>query len=165
MEFRTKELYGDFYENGDKPLLIVIGGSIAGIPIISEDLMNYFKSNYMFPKSSWTIGGRDIPFVKFRYDGKIINDIRKHEYLSCSEKSIQLNKNKNAMIKVNNFKGNLLLLSAETNHYWPSKQMCKLMEENSAHNIKHVALNPEEHYFLQYQESSKEIIAYLSQHQ
>jgi uncharacterized protein len=46
MEFRTKELYGDFYENENKPLVVVLGGSKAGIPTIGKNLFNYLRLNY-----------------------------------------------------------------------------------------------------------------------
>jgi uncharacterized protein len=250
MEFRSKELYADFYENGKKPLLVVVGGSVAGIPKISSDLMEYFQSNYnvlvlayfgvgelpksleripleyfiqaidhfknklkltdddltvigaskggelvllliseyihprmaiacvpscyvwqgipeglksiLFPKSSWTFGGQDIPFVKFRYNRKIIADIQHKEYSSCHRKSIQRNKNQGALIKVERFKGNLLLLSAQTDHYWPSQWMGDLMAKDASNNVTHLTLNLEGHYFLQYEESSREIIAFLN---
>lgn len=42
-EYRSKEIYGDFYENEDKPLVVLIGGSRPGLPApLSEDLLNYF---------------------------------------------------------------------------------------------------------------------------
>jgi BAAT / Acyl-CoA thioester hydrolase C terminal. len=251
-EYRTKDLYADFYENGDrnKPLLVVIGGSIAGIPTISKDLREYFEANFhvlvlayfgvgdlpknlqripleyfihaveyfkdtlqltdeqvfmigsskggelvlllisgyihpraaiacvpscyvwqgipdgmrsiLFSRSSWTFDGKDIPFVKFRYNQKIIKDLQNKVYLSCHEKSIQQNKNNEALIQVNNYQGQLLLLSAETDHFWPSKEMCNLMKQNGGNDIKHVTLNLEGHYFLQYEQSSKEIMAFLN---
>jgi hypothetical protein len=46
IEYREKEIYGDFYENGSKPLAVVINGSRAGIPPIGEKLMNYLTSNF-----------------------------------------------------------------------------------------------------------------------
>lgn len=46
MEIRTKELYGNFYENLNKPLVVIIGGSSGGIPIISSNLLEYLKSKY-----------------------------------------------------------------------------------------------------------------------
>ena len=46
-EYRTREIYGDFYENEGKPLVVIIGGSRPGLPApLSEDLINYLKSNY-----------------------------------------------------------------------------------------------------------------------
>lgn len=46
-EYRSKEIYGDFYENEGKPLVVLIGGSRPGIPgPLSEELMDYLKSNY-----------------------------------------------------------------------------------------------------------------------
>ncbi|HBE80461.1 MAG TPA: acyl-CoA thioester hydrolase [Firmicutes bacterium] len=250
-EYRTKELYGDFYENGNKPLLVVIGGSIAGFPTISKNLMEYLKANYnvlvlayfgvgdlpkrleripleyfihaveyfknslkladeqvfiigsskggelvlllisgyihpraaiacvpscyvwqgipdgtgsiLFPKSSWTFDGKDIPYIKFRYNQKIIKDLQNKVYVSCHEESIQRNKNSQALIQVNNFQGQLLLLSAETDWYWPSMEMCNRMKQKGGNNIHHIALNLEGHHFLQYKESGREIIDFLNQ--
>lgn len=249
VKFRSKDLYGDFYENENKPLVIVIGGSIAGIPAISNCLLEYLKlnnnvlllayfgvgdlpnnleripleyfinaisyfkdklnltnneitiigsskggelillliseyiqpsiaiacvpscfvwqsiihniSSAFIPKSSWTYENKDIPFIRFRYNLKILKDIKNRVYSSCHEKSIQMNKNKNAIININDFKGKLLLLSAEVDHFWPSKKMCTFIEKSENGNIKHIALNIEGHYFLQYEQSSKEIINFL----
>jgi uncharacterized protein len=251
MELRNKELYGDFYENKNMPLVVIIGGSIAGIPKISNDFLEYLQSKYsvlvlayfgvgdlpkelvripleyfinaihyfkdklqltdnevtvigsskggelvllliseyihphaaiacvpscyvwqgiptnmqsiLFPKSSWTIGNKEVPFVKFRYSKEIIKDIKNKEYSSCHEKSIVMNKNQQAIIDVNNYHGRLLLLSAETDHYWPSKAMCTLIEKNGNSNMKHVVLNLAGHYFLEYEQSGKEMIAFLNQ--
>lgn len=74
-----------------------------------------------------------------------------------------MNRNENAIIKLNNYKGKLLLLSAEVDHYWPSKEMCTSIERNNNNNIKHVVLNLEAHQFLAYDTPSKEIIAFLTQ--
>lgn len=251
-EYRTRELFGDFYENENKnkPLLVVIGGSIAGIPTISKGLMEYFQTNFhvlvlayfgvgdlpkhlqripleyfihavnyfkrelnlcddqifmigsskggelvllliseylhpgaaiacvpscyvwqgipsgmkstLFPKSSWTFEGKDVPFVRFRYNRKIISGIRRQEYLPCHEKSIQRNQNTQALIHLDHFKGSLLLLSAETDHFWPSKEMCAFLKDNHCNKIKHVTLNMKGHYFLEYQETGKEMIAFLN---
>ncbi|NMM61704.1 acyl-CoA thioester hydrolase [Clostridium sp. P21] len=46
-KYRLKEIYGDFYENEGKPLVVLIGGSRPGLPApLSEDLLNYLKLNY-----------------------------------------------------------------------------------------------------------------------
>lgn len=46
-EYRSKEIYGDFYENQGKPLVVILGGSRPGLPApLSEDLLNYLKPNY-----------------------------------------------------------------------------------------------------------------------
>ncbi len=118
----------------------------------------------LFPRSSWTIKGQDIPFVKFRYNMKIISDNRRQEYLACNEKSIQCNQNQQALIHLDSFKGSLLLLSAEMDHFWPSKAMCAFLKDNACNKIKHITLNMKGHYFLEYQESGKEMIAFLNAH-
>jgi dienelactone hydrolase len=46
-EYRTKEIYGDFYKNEGKPLVVILGGSRPGLPApLSENLLNYLKPNY-----------------------------------------------------------------------------------------------------------------------
>lgn len=46
-EYRSKEIYGAFYENEGKPLVVLIGGSRPGLPApLSDDLMNYLIPNY-----------------------------------------------------------------------------------------------------------------------
>lgn len=46
-EYRSKEIYGDFYENDSKPLVVILGGSRPGLPApLSEELLNYLKQNY-----------------------------------------------------------------------------------------------------------------------
>lgn len=46
-EYRSKEIYGDFYENDSKPLVVILGGSRPGLPApLSEELLNYLKNNY-----------------------------------------------------------------------------------------------------------------------
>jgi hypothetical protein len=44
-EFRTKELYADLYENGSKPLVVIIGGSRKDIWSVSPLLLNYLQEN------------------------------------------------------------------------------------------------------------------------
>lgn len=47
VEYRSKEIYGDFYENKGKPLAVIIGGSRAGLPApLNEELLRYLKSKY-----------------------------------------------------------------------------------------------------------------------
>ncbi len=58
-EYRTRELYGDFYENENKskPLLVVIGGSIAGIPTISKDLLEFRANFHVLALAYFGVGG------------------------------------------------------------------------------------------------------------
>jgi|YelNatPaOPRAMG01_1025707.scaffolds.fasta_scaffold109325_2 hypothetical protein len=248
-EFRTKELYADFYENKGKPLLIIIGGSRKGIWSISKILLDYLLKHYsvlifayfgvgelpknlskvpleyfinginiiksklnlkdeditivanskgaeaalllvskhinakavvacvpscyvwqglvknfldfIFPKSSWTLNGKQLPFIKFRYNRKILKDIKNKIYLSCSIKSISENKNNKVLIDLKEFKGKLLLLSSDSDNYWPSKDMCDTIVQNFKINVTHKVLNLTGHYFQDYEESVKEIIDFL----
>lgn len=80
----------------------------------------------------------------------------------CHEKSIQCNQNKQALIHLDSFKGNLLLLSAETDPFWPSKAMCAFLKDNACNKIKHITLNINGHHFLKYQESGEEMTAFLN---
>ena len=116
----------------------------------------------IFPKSSWEFKNKQIPFVKFRYDKKILQDIKNKKYSSCYEKSIELNRNAKALINIENYKGKLLLLSAEIDQYWPSKDMCNILNKSlNSNNIKHIILDVEGHHLLEYEKSSNEIISYL----
>jgi esterase/lipase len=45
-EFRSKEVYGDLYENGRRSLVVVLGGSKAGIPSIGKSLSDYLTLNH-----------------------------------------------------------------------------------------------------------------------
>ncbi|MDF2885146.1 MAG: acyl-CoA thioester hydrolase [Clostridiaceae bacterium] len=46
-EYRSKEIYGDFYENKSKTLVVIIGGSRPGLPSpLSDKLFEYLKVNY-----------------------------------------------------------------------------------------------------------------------
>lgn len=45
-EYRSKEIYGDFYENEGKPLVVIITGSRPGLPPVSEKLMDYLMPDY-----------------------------------------------------------------------------------------------------------------------
>jgi hypothetical protein len=46
MEFRSKELYADLYENEGKPLVLIIGGSREGVWSVSPLLLDYLKEHY-----------------------------------------------------------------------------------------------------------------------
>ncbi|EHI98970.1 BAAT/Acyl-CoA thioester hydrolase [Clostridium sp. DL-VIII] len=46
-QYRSKEIYADFYENKGKRLAVIMGGSVPGLPSnISNDLSNYLKQNF-----------------------------------------------------------------------------------------------------------------------
>ncbi len=46
-QYRSKEIYADFYENEGKPLAVVMSGSVPGLPTnINDDLSNYLKHNF-----------------------------------------------------------------------------------------------------------------------
>ncbi len=45
--YRTKDIYGNFYANGNKPLVVLINGSRPGIPeTINTAFLNYLKDRY-----------------------------------------------------------------------------------------------------------------------
>lgn len=117
----------------------------------------------LFPRSSWTFNKKQIPFIKFKYDRQIIKDIRNNICLSCSIKSISKNKNLNAKIDLNQYQGKLLLLSAEVDNYWPSKEMCNVIERDAKIDVTHKVLNLNGHHFLEYDESIKEIVTFLEE--
>lgn len=250
-EYRTREIYGDFYKNKDKPLVIILGGSRPGLPApLSEDLLNYLKPNYNVlllayfgvgslpktleripmeyfvnainfikgkhkiannqvvvigqskggeaalllsnymesaitiacvagcyvfqglpvtpisiksPKPSWSLNNQDLPYIKFYFDENIMKAAENKNYCKCYEMSIANNFNKDALINIDNYKGKILLLSAENDKYWPSKKMSNILVENikNKNNINHIPLNLKGHYFLDYEQSVNEIINYL----
>jgi dienelactone hydrolase len=252
-EYRTKEIYGDFYENEGKPLVVLIGGSRPGLPApLSEDLMAYLKSNYNVlllayfgvgelnksleilpmeyfinaisfikekhkisnnqvvvigqskggeaalllsnymesaitivcvstcyvfqglpanlssmnmtqPKSSWSFNNKELPYIKFYIDEAVLKDAENKNFCRCHEKSIEKNYNKDALINMDNYKGKILLLSAENDRYWASKKMSDILVKNSKNknNINHISLDLDGHYFLNYEQSVNEIINYL----
>ncbi|MBW9154051.1 acyl-CoA thioester hydrolase/BAAT C-terminal domain-containing protein [Clostridium estertheticum] len=250
-EYRTKETYGDFYENAGKPLVVILGGSRSGLPSpLSEYLLDYLKPNYNVlllayfgvgdlpktlerismeyfvnaisfvkekhkiadnqvviigqskggeaalllsnymesaitiacvpscyvfqglpvtpsnmksPKSSWSFNNYDLPYIKFYLDKNAMKEAEKKNYCRCYEMSIENNLNKDALININNYKGKILLLSAENDNYWPSKKMSNILVKNSNNkdNINHIVLELEGHYFLKYKQSVNEIINFL----
>ena len=249
MEFRSKELFADFYENAGKPLVVLIGGSLKGIAVVSPKLLDYLKEHYnvlvfayfgmgelpawlekipleyfinginqvkaemglqdedvslignskggeavlilssrylspraviacvpscyawqgiphgmasiLFPRSSWTFNSKQIPFVRLKYDQQIRQDLRNKIYYSCYKKSILENRKMEAKIDLSQYKGKVLLLSAEVDHYWPSKEMCEVIERDAKIDVTHKVLNLEGHHFLEYDESVQEITNFL----
>jgi hypothetical protein len=249
MEFRSKELYADLYEKEDKPLVVIIGGSRAGIWSVSPLLLDYLKEHYnvlifayfgvdnlpkslnkiplgyfihginlvkaklnlqdqditiignskgaeaalllisrfiharatiacvpscyvwqgipsnvfeiLFPTSSWTYNNKQLPFVKMKYDIKIIRDMKNKIYRSCYVKSISQNMNNEAKIDLSQYKGKLLLLSSDVDNFWPSKEMCDVIVRDYKIDVTHKVLNLAGHYFQDYEESIKETINFL----
>jgi esterase/lipase len=248
-QFRTKELFADLYENQNKPLVVIIGGSRAGIWSVSPLLLDYLKEHYnvlifayfgvgglpknlikvpleyfinginkvktilnlkdkdiiiignskggeaallliskyinagaaiacvpscyvwqgirknlldmIIPKSSWTYNNKQLPFIKLKFDREILKDIKKKSYNSCYSKSIKTNMNSSAKIDLSNYKGQLLLLSAEADNYWPSKEMSENIMRDFNINVTHTVLNLSGHYFQEYEESIVETIKFL----
>jgi uncharacterized protein len=249
-QFRTNQLYADLYKNEGKQLVVIIGGSSAGIwSHIDPSLMNYLTANYnvlvfayfgvkglpeylkkvpleyfinginqvkdmlmlsdtditfignskgaeatllivskyfnrcntvacvpscyvwqgitksakdfFSVKSSWTFQNKELPFIKLRFDAETIKDLKNKNYCSCYEKGIEHFMNAKAVIDLSNFKGKLLLLSAEQDNYWPSKLMCDKIVNNFQIEVMHKVLNLREHYFQEYDEPIKETINFL----
>ena len=47
IKYRSKEIYGDLYENGQNPLVVLINGSKPGIPDpINEEFLNSLRKSY-----------------------------------------------------------------------------------------------------------------------
>lgn len=128
-----------------------------GLP---EDLFSIYKVQ---PKASWSFNNKELPYIKFTFDETIMNYAKNKNFCKCHEISIEKNFNPDALINVDNYKGKILLISSENDLYWPSKNMCETLIKNSKNknNIKHVSLNLEDHCFLWYEESVREIISYL----
>ncbi len=254
-EYRTRELYGDFYENTGKPLVVIIGGSRPGLPApLSPRLLEYLKSNYSLlllayfgvgelperleavpmeyfvnsidlirekygiapertavigqskggeaalvltkylrsavtialvascyvfqgipsgpeafkaaaGRSSWTYGGRELPFIPFYYDSEVVRELKAQKYRSCYELSIQHNYNPDAIINIRDYPGKLLFISEENDAYWPSRDMMDQLIENCSDRSRteHVVIDLEGHYLLSYEESVEKIIDYLDE--
>lgn len=254
-KYRSNEIYADFYENGNKPLVVLINGSKPGLPYpvnkqfldslkesynvlllayfgvenlqksLEEVPMEYFinaidyiknkinidndkiaivgnskgaeaallltryynsritiatvPSCYTFqglpkdyhdivknPKSSWTYNNKEVPYIKFYINNEIIKNAMNEKYIQCYEKSIELNFNNDSVINVDNYKGNILLISAEHDPYWPSKKMSNILAENckTKGKIKHITLNLNGHYYLNYPESTEEILKFINKY-
>jgi len=111
--------------------------------------------------SSWTYQNQEVPFIKLRFDFETIRDLKNKSYCSSYEKGIKYNMNTKAIIDLSNFKGKLLLLSAEQDNYWPSKRMCQEIVKNYKIDVIHKILNLKGHYFQEYEEPINEIITFL----
>lgn len=121
-------------------------------------------ASMLFPRSSWTLGGKDIPYVKFRYSPSIFRELGNKKYLGCHEKGLAKNKNEIAAIDLSTYAGKLILLSSSTDPYWPSLRMSEELAAQmraERKNVEHLALDLVGHYFLQYDESTREIIHFL----
>jgi uncharacterized protein len=248
MEFRSKELYADLHVNEGKPLVVIIGGSRAGIWSIAPSFLDYLKRHYsvlllayfgvdglpkklkqvpleyfirgiekvrallklkdqevaiignskggeaalliseyvnpraviacvpscyvwqgipkdvfdmMFPRSSWTCQGKPLPFIRMRYDRKILRDIRNKVFRSCYQKSMDANIDPKVRIDLSRYRGKLLLLSSDVDTYWPSKEMCEILVRDFHIDVTHKVLHLTGHYFQEYEESIRETIQFL----
>lgn len=131
---------------------------------ISEKSQNpVTKESVKNPKSSWTFNGRELSYIKFYFDDEILEAAKNKNFCKCYEKSIEKNYNEDAIISIDDYKGNILLISEENDIYWPSKKMCNILIENNKNkdNLEHITLELEGHYLLRYNESSNVIIEYL----
>ena len=68
-----------------------------------------------------------------------------------------------ARIDLSQYKGKILLLSAEIDNFWPSKEMCRVIEKEPQIDVTHKVLDLKGHHFLEYDESIKEIIGFLGE--
>lgn len=60
-EYRTKELYADFYENEGKPLVVIIGGSRPGLPApLNKDFLERLKKDFQVLLLAY-FGAGDLP--------------------------------------------------------------------------------------------------------
>lgn len=117
----------------------------------------------LFPRSSWTYQEKQLPFVRLRINGPILQDIRNKHYASCYEASISRNMNAEARIDLSQYKGKLLLLSAKVDNYWPSKEMSDSIVRDFKIDVVHKVLDLNGHYFQEYDESINETISFLEE--
>lgn len=119
---------------------------------------------YLKGGSSWTFRGKELPYVKFYFDDAIVGDIMKGIYRTCYEASIERNEVEDAFIRVDGYTGKLFLLSEDNDRYWPSRMMAGLLAARSGKKItKHVVMNLDGHYLMNYKESTSEIIKFLNE--
>lgn len=128
-----------------------------GLPLKDEDIV-------LNPKSSWTYNDKELPYIKFYIDDEILKEAMNKKFMNCHEKSIELNYNKDACINVDDYNGTILLISAEHDPYWPSKMMSNTLVQNCRNNdrINHMTLDLEGHRYLDYPESTAEILKYIN---
>ncbi len=80
--------------------------------------------NETIPKSSWTLGGKPVPFVPFRINNDCID--RYGFYLGLHLGSLQDRITlERAAIQVERISGPILLISGTEDAIWPSSTMCK----------------------------------------
>jgi uncharacterized protein len=117
--------------------------------------------DFLLPKSSWTFDGRELPYIRLKYDFRIIQDIRNKVYRSCYERSLAENKRAGTAIDLSQFKGRLLLLSSDVDTYWPSKEMSEKMVRDFKIDVVHKVLHAEGHYFQENKDAIRETIQFL----
>ena len=61
----------------------------------------------LFPKSSWSLNDKDVPYIKFSFNKSIMKDVRNKTYTSCYENSIEKHFKKDAVINVDNYEGKI----------------------------------------------------------
>lgn len=143
-------------------ITIACVGSCYVFQGLPKDLFSIAKQE---PKSSWTYNNEELPYIKFNINQEVYEDAKNKKFCKCYENSIEKNFNKEACIDINNYKGKILLLSAQKDKYWPSQKMSNILLENvkNKEKISHISLDLEGHYFLNYDESVDEMIKYLNE--
>ena len=153
---------------GGEAVLVLISGylpagaAVACVPscYVWQGIPGGFVDG-MFPRSSWTYRKKPLPFMKMAFNREILREVKRHIYVSCYAEAIRKNPDEKAKIDLRNYKGKLLLLSAEEDNYWPSMAMCNAMVHDFSIDITHIALKQQGHLFLEYEDSVREIIAFL----
>jgi dienelactone hydrolase len=112
---------------------LLVGATYRDVgPIVA-----YSPSNVVFqavqetwsdPKSSWTLGGKAVPFVPFQMDMELVE---RHGfylglYLSCIQDREAVER---AEIPVERINGPILLISGTDDAIWPSHMMCERVVE------------------------------------
>lgn len=249
IEYRSKELYADFYKHEGKPLLALIGGSREGIwSRISPDFLEYLQDHYNLlifayfgvdglpkklckipleyfingitfiqntmgindentiilgnskgaeaalliskyvkahaiiacvpscyvwqglqrgimdvirPKSSWTMNGKELAYIRMKFDRNVMKDIKNKVYRTCYEKSIQENRTKHVEINIEDYAGKLFLLSSDIDSFWPSKEMSDILATRKKKDVIHKVLHVSGHYFQDVQEAIEETKHFL----
>ena len=120
--------------------------------LFGKDFPKIF-SKIMESPSSWSIKGKDVPFVPYisREKQKSLGIDNRHQASLTNEASV-----KNALIKVENINMPTLLLSGGKDQSWPSSEMawdiCERMTEKYCSHISypdggHLLENYQDQYF------------------
>jgi dienelactone hydrolase len=125
-------------KGGEAALLVAsmrrdIKGAIAFVPS-NVRWQGIPKRPSVISKSSWTLNGKDLPFLKcsfsFSFFGKFISNSKQIEMREIFQTIFTEDKSKiePALIEVEKINGPILLIAGKDDKLWPSYEMCQMMK-------------------------------------